>query len=107
MSMQHLVEPALYSGAAFLLLLGAVTALAATHNLRRVGGVVIAHLGALIALAASGAADTALIAAAAAAFCMLGLGVVLAARLYESHGASQSQAIDAADADNDSDGRAA
>ncbi len=85
-------------GAALTLLaIGALMAWTSGNILKRVVGIVIADLGALLALATLGAPASMLIAGIGAAFAALLVGIALIVRLQESYGGVEALDFDAAD----------
>ncbi|QGZ95607.1 hypothetical protein [Terricaulis silvestris] len=92
-----IVQAAVLIGAFMLLLMGAVAAWTAPNATKRVAGVIVALIGAIIAMAALQAPPSWLIAGAAVAlgYCVVGTTVVV--RLQEAYGAAETSAIDAAD----------
>lgn len=85
------------TGAIFLLVAGGVTAWISISVGKRLVGVVIAQIGAALALAALHAPSQALIAGLVVAFVQLTLGVALLVRLQESYGATEVVEIDGGD----------
>ena len=95
------IERALFAAAVVLLLIGAATAWRSAHAAKRLAGLLIAEIGALLALAALHAPEAALIAGVAAAFAQLALGASILVRLQEAYGGVESPDIDAADEDSE------
>jgi hypothetical protein len=83
--------------AVVLLMIGAVTAWAGANAAKRLAGVVVALIGAVLGLGALGAPPALLIAGGALGFAHLALGLALLVRLQESYGGVESTEIDAAD----------
>lgn len=83
--------------AAALLLAGGASALMAASFAKRVAGVMIAFLAALMALAVLGAPPAASAAAIAIAFAYVAIGVALAVRIQEAYATAESAEVDAAD----------
>jgi hypothetical protein len=81
-----------------LLVAGAGTALSAANVAKRVVGIVVAFIGAALALASLGAPEPALVGAIALAFGYCVIGVSLLVRLQEGYGASETPEFDSADA---------
>lgn len=77
---------------------GAVAAFASTNVAKRLAGLIVALLGALVGLAALGAPGQMLSAGVAVAFAQIALGSALLVRLHESYGETETPEIDAADA---------
>ncbi len=105
MALDVINDRILLAGAVALLLLGAVAAWSSTNVVKRVAAIALAHIGAVSALSVLGAPDAALIAAVAAAFAQLTLGVALVVLLQERYGAIEAPDIDAADAQSEPTGR--
>lgn len=99
-----IVARALVAVALALSLSGVFVSWTASNAVKRVGALVIAMLGAVMAAAAVGASDKLLIAAVAIAFAQLPIGAALVVRLQESYGEVETDAIDAADARDDAAG---
>jgi hypothetical protein len=97
MASGFVVQAVVLIGAFALLLMGAVVAWTAPNAMKRVAGVIIALIGATIAMAALQAPPSWLIAGAAVAlgYCVVGATVVV--RLQEAYGAAEAGVIDAAD----------
>jgi hypothetical protein len=94
-------QAAVLIGAFTLLLVGAVAAWTAPNAMKRVAGVIIALVGAIVAMAALQAPPSWLIAGVAVAvgYCVVGTTVVV--RLQEAYGAAEASALDAADDENE------
>lgn len=69
--------------------------------LKRVVGIALALIGAIMALAVLGASHTAMVAGAATAFAFVALGVAIVVRLQEDYGASGVAEFEVADADSE------
>jgi hypothetical protein len=80
-----------------LLLAGAMTAWATSNTVKRLGGVMVALIAAIVVLSVLGAPDEAVTVAVAIAFSYCALGAVLTVRLQEAYGATEAREIDAAD----------
>jgi hypothetical protein len=80
-----------------LLTIGAVTAWASVNVAKRIGGLLIAQIAALLGLAVLGAPNAALMAGLAVAFVMLVLGCALLVRLQEAYGGVELPDLDQAD----------
>jgi len=98
----HLIlTRALLAGAVVLLMVGVVAAWSSDHATKRVIGIVVALLGALVGLAALSAPSALLIAGVAVLFGHVAVGVALVVRLQEAYGGVEAPAIDAADAQSE------
>lgn len=97
MATAFLAQAAVLVGAFALLLMGAVAAWTAPNAMKRVAGVIIALVGAVIAMAALQAPPSWLIAAAAIALAYCVVGTTVVVRLQEAYGAAEAGAIDATD----------
>jgi hypothetical protein len=82
-----------------LLMCGVALGWASVSVAKRVVGVIVALLGAIVGLAALGAPQAMMIAGAAALFAYVTMGVGLLARLQEAYGATDVADIDRGDAD--------
>lgn len=80
-----------------MLMAGAVTAWRATSVARRIGGVLVAHVAAIVALGILGAPAEALVAGVAVAFGYCALGVAVLVRLQEAYAGAEAADIDKAD----------
>jgi|CXWL01.1.fsa_nt_gi thiol:disulfide interchange protein len=80
-----------------LLMLGAVTAFVSGNVVKRLVGLLLANLGALLGLAALNAASALLLSAIAAAAATLIVGAALVVRLQEAYGGVEAPEFDAAD----------
>ena len=96
-----LAERLQLAAAAALLMIGAVTALSSNNVAKRLAGLLIALIGAVLGLAALGAPGAALIAGLAAVFAQILVGVALLVRLQEAYGVTELAEIDAADAESE------
>jgi hypothetical protein len=96
-----LIERALFAAAVVMLMAGAVSAWSSDNAAKRVAGLVIACLGAVIGLAALGAPAGALLAGGAAGFAYLAVGIALLVRLQEAYGGIEATTIDSADAQSE------
>jgi hypothetical protein len=76
---------------------GAVAAFASGNALKKIAAVLIALVGATLALGVLGAPTIALSAAVAIALAYVATGVAVAVRLQEAYGAIEAREIDAAD----------
>ncbi|MEQ1708903.1 MAG: hypothetical protein ABL864_11310 [Terricaulis sp.] len=92
-------------GAVALFMLGAIATWTSANVIKRVAAIALAHIGAVSALSVLGAPDVTLIAAVAAAFAQLTLGVALIVLLQERYGVIEAPDIDAADAQSEPTGR--
>lgn len=101
MAPEFFLVRALFAAALVLLLAGAVAAWASHNALKRLAGIALAMLGAILCLAALGAPNALLIAAAGAAFAQLAIGVAVSVRLQEGYGAIEAPEIDQADRQDD------
>lgn len=81
-----------------LIALGASAALASSNVMKRLGAALVAHVGAILALAALAAPTVLLVTAAAAAMAYLAIGVALLVRAQEAYGAIEAVELDGADA---------
>lgn len=97
MSADLLAERLELTVAVALLILGAITAWTSANVVKRLVGLVLAQLGALISLAALHAPDGALLAAIALAAAQLIVGAALVVRLQEAYGGLEVPDFDAAD----------
>lgn len=86
-----------FAASVALLMIGAVTAWASTNALKRVAGLMLALIGAILAMAVLGAPGFALLAGVAAAAASLLVGVALLVRLQESYGGVETPEFDLAD----------
>lgn len=93
-----LLMRALLGAAMLLSLAGGSAALISPNVLKRLVGIAVAQIGAMIALAALGAPSQALTAAGAIAFAQIAAGMAILVRLQESYGETEAIEIDAADA---------
>lgn len=97
MSADLLVERLELALAVALLILGALTAWTSANVVKRLVGLVLGQLGALIGLAALHAPNAALLAAIALAAGQLILGAALVVRLQEAYGGVEAPDFDVAD----------
>lgn len=84
-----------------MLMLGVVTAWASGNVIKRLIGVAVAMLGAIVALGALAAPQSFVIVAAAAVFAQLVLGAALIVRLQEDYGGVEAIEHDIADDDGE------
>lgn len=93
----YIAQALVLTGAFALLMIGAVAAWTAPNAMKRVAGVIVALVGAIVAMAALHAPPTWLISGAALtlAYCVVGVAVVV--RLQEAYGGAEAKAIDAED----------
>lgn len=84
-----------------LLAVGAVMALSSANVVKRVAGLLIAHLAALMALASLKLGGVVLMAALGVALAVLLLGVALLVRLQEAYGAVETLDLDTADSQSE------
>lgn len=84
-----------------ILLAGVATAVSNASVTKRLMGVLIAMIGALLAAGAVGAPVALLIAAAALTLAYAAIGAALLVRLQEAYGSIETNEIDAADAESD------
>ena len=91
------LERSLVAASIVPVLIGAATAWRSANATKRLAGLLIASLGALLALAALRAPEAALIAGVAATFAQLLIGAALLVRLQEAYGGVEAADIDAAD----------
>ncbi len=94
MALAHLI---VLAGAFALVLLGAAVAWAAANATKRVAAIVVAHVGAVLALGALGAPPALLIAGVAIALAQCVFGAAIVVRLQEAYGAIEAGEIDGAD----------
>lgn len=90
-----------FAGAAALLLIGAATASASSNVVKRILGLAVAGLGALLALAALGAPPAALLSGVVVLLATLALGAALTVRLQEAYGGVEAHAFDDIDEDSE------
>lgn len=95
------LEPLLAAGAITLVVIGAMAALLLANVVKRIAALLIAGFGAIVALAALGAPDSALVSGVAVVFAQTVVGVAIAVRLQESYGAIEAPEIDSADGAGD------
>jgi hypothetical protein len=96
-----LLEPLLAAGAIALVVIGVMAALLLANVVKRIAALMIAGFGAIVALAALGAPDSALVVGVAVVFAQTVVGVAIAVRLQESYGAIEAPEIDSADGADD------
>ena len=97
MSPALVASAAAFAVAIALALIAALTAHASANATKRLVAVIVALFAAILALAALGAPQTALIAAGAVAFAYCVIGVALVVRLQEAYGVVEVAEFDAAD----------
>lgn len=86
-----------FAASVALLMIGAVTAWTSTNVVKRLAGLMIALIGAVLAMAVLGAPGIALIAGVTAALASLLIGLALLVRLQESYGGVETPEFDIAD----------
>jgi hypothetical protein len=91
------IERLLLAAAVAFVLVGAITTTVSGNATKRIAGLFIATLGALLALAALRAPEGALIVAAVAGFAHVAIGAALVTRMQEAYGGVDIAAINAAD----------
>lgn len=91
------LERAHLTGAVTLLLIGVGMAWTSANTAKRLAGLLIAALAAVLGLAALGAPQSAMIAGLALAFAHLLAGAALIVRLQEAYGGVEAADFDAAD----------
>lgn len=84
-----------------LLIAGASAAWASGNLAKRLVGLAMAHLGAVLSAASVGAPHSLLMAGAALGFAALAIGAAIVVRLQEAHGAIEAAVVDGADRDAD------
>ncbi len=99
--MLPIAEVAALAVATFLTLAGAVAALSSGNAMKRLAGVLVALVGAALALAALGAPEESLTTAVAIAFGYAVVGVAVIVRLQETYGGVGAAEVDAADAQSE------
>jgi hypothetical protein len=97
MATGFIAQTAVLMGAFALLMIGAVAAWTAPNVMKRVGGVIIALVAAIVAMAALQAPPSWLIASAALALAYCIVGTTIVVRLQEAYGAAETRALDVAD----------
>lgn len=80
-----------------LLMAGVATAWRTANAARRLGGILCAHIAAMLALGVLGAPTMAVVAAVAIAFGYCAIGVAITIRLQETYASTEAGEIDAAD----------
>jgi hypothetical protein len=80
-----------------LLMAGVATAWRTANAARRLGGILCAHVAAMLALGVLGAPPIAAVTAVAIAFGYCAIGVAVTIRLQESYASAEAGEIDAAD----------
>lgn len=85
------------AGGVGLTMLGAVTAWAGANALKRLTGMAIAFIGAVLALGALGAPPALIVAGVVLMFAHLAVGLALLVRLQEGYGGVELTEIDTAD----------
>lgn len=93
----ELLERAQLVAAIALLLIGVATAWASANTAKRLAGLLIAQIGAMLGLAVLGAPQGAIIAGVALAFALMLVGAALIVRLQEAYGGVEAAEFDAAD----------
>lgn len=106
MGPEILLTRAIFAAALVLLMCGAVAAWASNNAIKRLAGIALSMLGAILGLAALGAPNALLIAAACALFVQLAIGAAVTVRLQEDYGAIEAPETDQADRQDDMPGRA-
>lgn len=99
-----MIAPTLYAVLALAIALvagGAVTAFASSNALKRVMAVLVALVGAALALGALGAPAIAVTAAVAIALGYVAVGVAVVVRIQEAYGAVEMRDLDAADEEDE------
>lgn len=92
-------ERVLFAGAAVLIVAGALSAWTSINVTRKLGGVFVAMLGGLIALAVLGAPAWIIAAGGAVALAQMIMGGAIAVRLHEGYGSSEISEADKAEAE--------
>jgi hypothetical protein len=95
------LDRALLACAIVLLTAGAAASWISSNAGKRIGGAVVAWLGAIAALAALRAPEGLLVAGAAAGFAQVLVSAALMVRVQEAYGAIEAPEIDAADAQSE------
>ncbi|MBY0562857.1 MAG: hypothetical protein K2P58_01625 [Hyphomonadaceae bacterium] len=95
------MSDAAYIVGALMLVAGVVGAWMSANLIKRLVGVAVAHIGAILAAAAVGAPQALLIAGAAIGLATVAVGAAIAVRLQEAHGTVEAGDIDAVDRDAD------
>lgn len=85
------------AAAIVLTLVGIVAAWTSANVVKRVAGLLVAMLGALVGAVALGAPSSVLMIGAAIAFAQMAVGAVLIVRLQEGYGAVEAADLDSAD----------
>ncbi len=93
------LERALFAGAVVLMLAGALSAWSAQNTARKLAGLLVAMLGAVMAVVALDAPAWIAVAGAALALAQLVVGAAVAVRLHESYGSSETADADRVEAD--------
>ena len=106
MAPEILLTRVLFAAALALLMCGAVAAWVSPNAIKRIAGLVVAMVGAVLALAALGAPSVLLIAGLAAVFAQAALGAAIIVRVQEDYGAVEAPETDQADRQDDAPGRA-
>lgn len=101
MTLDHVAMFAQAATALFLFVMGAIALLTSGSVGKRLMGLAALSLASLYALAAFGAPQSLLIAAALAALCQIALGVALMVRLKEDYGSVEARDLDDADRDSE------
>lgn len=95
------IERAFVSGAILVLMAGAATAWISANIAKRLVGLALALIGAVMALAGLGAPSEVSSAGVAVGFGQIALGIALLVRLQEAYGATEAPEIDAADGESE------
>lgn len=97
MTLDVLIFRAEIAVALLLLLAGAVAAWTSANVAKRIVGLMFAHVGAVLALAALGLPDVVLITGVCVALAHFIMGAALLVRLQEAYGGVEAREFDAAD----------
>jgi len=101
MTAQVIASGGVFAVALVIALAGAFAALTSANVVKRVTAVLVALIGAMLALAALGAPASALIVGGALVFAYGAVGVALIVRLQEAYGGVEIGDIDSADAQSE------